>query len=108
MSAVAQSNLGMLMLELGHKARAAAAVLASASAASKEAALRGAAQALDKRRAEGLTTPKQIRFLEQRGFQHVGTWGFDDASKMISRISANGWRTPSTVDPAIYDPKAAR
>lgn len=63
---------------------------------------------LDKRRAEGLTTPKQIRFLEQRGFQHVGTWGFDDASKMISRISANGWRTPSTVDPVTYDPKAAR
>ncbi len=29
---------------------------------------------LDKRRREGLTTPKQIRFLESRGFQHVGTW----------------------------------
>ncbi|MCG7406820.1 hypothetical protein MH117_05265 [Paenibacillus sp. ACRRX] len=28
---------------------------------------------LDKRREEGLTTPKQIRFLEQRGFEHVGT-----------------------------------
>ena len=28
---------------------------------------------LDKRRDEGLTTPKQIRFLEGRGFQHVGT-----------------------------------
>lgn len=28
---------------------------------------------LDKRRNDGLTTPKQIRFLEQRGFQHVGT-----------------------------------
>lgn len=26
---------------------------------------------LDKRRREGLTTPKQIRFLESRGFQHV-------------------------------------
>lgn len=28
---------------------------------------------LDKRKEEGLTTPKQIRFLEGRGFQHVGT-----------------------------------
>jgi superfamily II DNA or RNA helicase len=28
---------------------------------------------LDKRREEGLTTPKQIRFLEGRGFEHVGT-----------------------------------
>lgn len=34
---------------------------------------------LDKRRREGLTTPKQIRFLESRGFQHVGTWQFETA-----------------------------
>ena len=34
---------------------------------------------LDKRRKEGLTTPKQIRFLESRGFQHVGTWQFETA-----------------------------
>ena len=27
---------------------------------------------LAKRRETGLTTPKQIRFLESRGFQHVG------------------------------------
>lgn len=49
---------------------------------------------LNHRRAEGLTTPKQIRFLEQRGFQHVGTWQFDTARIMIDRIAANGWRTP--------------
>ena len=41
---------------------------------------------LDKRRAEGLATPKQIRFLEGRGFQHVGTWQFDSARKLIDRI----------------------
>ena len=29
---------------------------------------------LNKRRAEGLTTPKQIRVLERYGFQSVGTW----------------------------------
>ena len=38
---------------------------------------------LDKRRNEGLTTPKQIRFLENKGFQHVGTWQFDTAKHMI-------------------------
>ena len=57
---------------------------------------------LDKRRDEGLTTPKQIRFLEGRGFQHVGTWQFDDARKMIDRIAANGWRVPAGVKPAEY------
>lgn len=60
---------------------------------------------LAKRRADGLTTPKQIRFLEGRGFQHVGTWEFDAASRMIGRISANGWRVPHTVDPATYKPE---
>ena len=57
---------------------------------------------LDKRRSEGLTTPKQIRFLEGRGFQHVGTWPFDEAKKMIDRIAANGWRIPSGVIPQEY------
>lgn len=60
---------------------------------------------LKKRRIEGLTTPKQIRFLEQRGFKDVGTWDFDDASKLISRISANGWRVPHGIIPAWYNPK---
>lgn len=57
---------------------------------------------LDKRRAEGLTTPKQIRFLESRGFQHVGTWQFDTARKLIDRIAANGWRIPSEINPHEY------
>lgn len=63
---------------------------------------------LNKRRIAGLTTPKQIRFLESRGFRHVGTWQFDDASNMISRISMNGWRTPRGIDPATYDPNKDR
>lgn len=57
---------------------------------------------LDKRRIEGLTTPKQIRFLESRGFQHVGTWQFDTARKLIDRIAANGWRIPSGINPQEY------
>lgn len=60
---------------------------------------------LDKRRAAGLTTPKQIRFLENKGFLHVGTWSLDAASRMISRIQANGWRVPYSVDPAAYRPE---
>ena len=57
---------------------------------------------LDKRRQEGLTTPKQIRFLESRGFQHVGTWNFETAKNMIDRIAANGWRIPSEIIPQEF------
>lgn len=57
---------------------------------------------LDKRRQEGLTTPKQIRFLEGKGFQHVGTWQFETAKKMIDRIAANGWRVPHDINPQEY------
>ncbi len=59
---------------------------------------------LDKRRIEGLTTPKQIRFLESRGFQHVGTWQFEDARKLIDRIAANGWHVPNGIIPGEYIP----
>lgn len=57
---------------------------------------------LDKRRQEGLTTPKQIRFLEGRGFQHVGTWQFETAKKLIDRIAGNGWRVPYDIIPSEY------
>lgn len=59
---------------------------------------------LNKRRFEGLTTPKQIRFLEGRGFQHVGTWSFNSAKQLIDRIAANGWRTPFGINPSEYNP----
>ena len=61
---------------------------------------------LNKRRCEGLTTPKQIRFLEGRGFRHVGTWQFDSAKQLIDRIAANGWRVPYNINPATYVPPA--
>lgn len=57
---------------------------------------------LAKRRTEGLTTPKQIRFLEGKGFRHVGQWQFDTAKSMIDRIAANGWRIPGGIDPGAY------
>ena len=59
---------------------------------------------LAKRREEGLTTPKQIRFLESKGFQHVGTWDFDAAKKLIDRIAGNGWHIPHGVEPSTYVP----
>ncbi len=59
---------------------------------------------LSKRRDAGLTTPKQIRFLEGRGFNHVGTWQFEHATKLINRIAANGWRIPAGITPAEYQP----
>ena len=59
---------------------------------------------LDKRRQANLTTPKQIRFLEGKGFQHVGTWSFDSARKLIDRIAGNGWRVPHGIDPYNYVP----
>lgn len=57
---------------------------------------------LDKRRQEGLTTPKQIRFLERKGFQHVGTWQFETAKNLIDRIAGNGWRVPPDINPQEY------
>lgn len=61
---------------------------------------------LAKRRMEGLTTPKQIRFLEGRNFQHVGSWTFEEASKMITRISFNNWRVPADISPESYVPES--
>lgn len=62
---------------------------------------------LNKRRDEGLTTPKQIRCLEKYGFQHVGTWSFEAARHMIDRIAAQGWRgVPKGVNPRTYAPAA--
>ncbi|WP_286050069.1 DEAD/DEAH box helicase [Faecalibaculum rodentium] len=54
---------------------------------------------LTKRRDAGLTTPKQIRFLEKRGFRKVGEWRFEEARGLIDRIAGNGWRIPSDLYP---------
>ena len=59
------------------------------------------------RRDEGLTTPKQIRFLESRGFEHVGTWEFEQARRLIDRIAANGWRIPYDINPAAFRPEVS-
>lgn len=59
---------------------------------------------LKRRQEEGLATPKQIRCLERFGFRQVGTWYFEDANKMISRLAINNWRIPYGVTAATYRP----
>ena len=63
---------------------------------------------LERRRAEGLTSPKQIRQLEQRGFQNVSMWTREQAKRLIDRIAANEWKTPRDIDPRTYIPPAIR
>ena len=60
---------------------------------------------LIKRKDEGYTTPKQIRFLEGRGFKRVGEWEFNDARALIDRIAGNGWRVPCDITPESYKPE---
>ncbi len=61
---------------------------------------------LHKRKEEGLSTPKQIRLLENKGFSHVGEWSFQAANAMITRIAANNWRVPFGVNPSEYIPES--
>lgn len=64
-------------------------------------------QHLSERRMNGLATPKQIRCLERMRFQHVGTWSFDSAKRLIDRIAGNGWRVPHDINPMSYKPAPA-
>ncbi len=59
---------------------------------------------LRRRQQAGLTTPKQIRCLERYGFRQVGTWRFDEASAVISRLAKNNWRIPRGFNAAAYTP----
>ena len=60
--------------------------------------------ALKIRQESGLATPKQVRFLERRGFKHAGQWKFEEASAMITRFNSNNWRCPRGVTPSTYIP----
>lgn len=59
---------------------------------------------LKNRQLEGLATPRHIRCLEKYGFKHVGTWTFEAASKMVTRIANNNWFLPRGIDAASYQP----
>ena len=58
----------------------------------------------DERRAAGLSTPKQIRFLERMGFRNVAKWTKAQALKMVQRIRVCSWRIPAGVHPETYQP----
>ena len=60
---------------------------------------------LSSRQDLGLATPKQIKCLEKYGFMHVGTWTFDEASNMITRIANYNWKIPHWFHPETYVPK---
>lgn len=60
--------------------------------------------ALHSRKKRGLATPKQIRFLENKGFKQVGTWTLKEASEMISTIADNKWFVPRGINAATYKP----
>ena len=59
---------------------------------------------LIRRQDEGMTTPKQVRMLERKGFVHPGTWTFEAANKMMSILANNRWMVPAHIDPATYEP----
>ena len=59
---------------------------------------------LKRRQEEGLATPKQIRCLERFGFRQVGTWQFDAANNLISRLANNRWRVPQGITPSVFVP----
>jgi superfamily II DNA or RNA helicase len=61
--------------------------------------------AIFRRRDAGLATAKQMRMLEQKGFQNVGLWTFEQASAMMGRLAQNKWRVPWDVNPATYVPQ---
>lgn len=61
--------------------------------------------AIFRRRDAKLATPKQMRMLQQKGFQNVGLWTFEQASEMMGRLAQNRWRVPWGIDPATYAPK---
>jgi len=63
---------------------------------------------LVKRQRDGLSTPKQIRFLEQKKFKDVGLWSFDDANDMITLIKNNNWMVPYRIKASEYKPKGMR
>lgn len=63
---------------------------------------------LHKRHELGLSTPRQIKLLENFGFKNVGSWQVDAASSMITRIKACGWHVPRGIDPQNYTPEVKK
>jgi len=57
------------------------------------------------RNQQDLSTPKQIRQLEQIGYNNVANWKFDQAKVLIDQIAANKWRSiHSKAQAVVYQP----
>jgi len=60
---------------------------------------------LKARTAAGMTTAKQIRFLNRYGFKNVQNWTQDQASSMFTRIKKNHWNVPPKIDAKTFVPE---
>ena len=61
---------------------------------------------LMERAQEDMSTPRQIKTLTKFGFQNVQAWTFQEASKILSALSAAGWKPwLAHLEPAFYQPK---
>ena len=60
---------------------------------------------INARSAAGLSSAKQIKFLNKYGFKNVPNWTANQASKMFVRIRMNSWNVPTNIDPRNYVPK---
>lgn len=58
---------------------------------------------LKERNQKGLTTAKQIRQLQNRGYVNVDKWTFEQARNLITQTKANHWRTVHR-NPSEYVP----
>ena len=58
---------------------------------------------LMKRWDSGMATPKQIRFLENKDFRHVGRWTKAYASGVIGTISDHDWSLPNNFAASKWD-----
>lgn len=60
---------------------------------------------LIKRDKNGMSTIKQIKFLEKYGFKNVAKWSKDEAKIIIAIIVNNKWRVPSILNAPTFNPK---
>ena len=58
------------------------------------------------RQRAGMATPKQVRCLEKYGFLHPGMWSFEEANRVIGRLSAAKWKPwAAGINPKTYVPE---
>lgn len=49
---------------------------------------------LASRKDQAMSQPRQVRFLESKGYKHAGALSFAEAQRMVTKIAANSWRVP--------------